>query len=196
MPLAVTLCLDDETAVGVERMWRALEEQTGDDDDALRLGYPPHLTLAIIPDAPVTAHIEKAVFDLVDNWDALPLTLAGFGVFPTSSPVIWLAPVVTKLLLACNETLCAALVPNPIDPHYCPGAWVPHVTLSQGTRSVARAVEVASSVWRGPIRGWADRIDLVRFHLVKILCSKALRITGGVADVTKAFGITPGVQNS
>jgi hypothetical protein len=34
------------------------------------------------------------------------------------------------------------------------------------------------SVWRGPIRGWADRVDLVQFHPLEILLSKALRFTG------------------
>jgi 2'-5' RNA ligase len=122
--------------------------------------------------------------------------LAGFGVFPVSPPVIWVAPVVTEQLLARHATLYAALVPNSVDPHYHPGAWVPHVTLSQGAQSVAHAIEVASSVWPGPIRGCGDRVDLVRFRPVEILCSKALRHTGGMVDVLRAFGTTSGVQNS
>jgi 2'-5' RNA ligase len=173
MPLAVTLRLDDKTAVPVERMWRALAEQTGD-DDALQLGYAPHLTLAVLPGANEIAEIEKASFELADNWDALPFTLAGFGIFPARSPAIWIAPVATEPLLARHEALCAALAPNPIDPHYRPGAWVPHITLSQGVRRVGPAVEAALSFWSGPIRGWADKVDLVRFRPVEILRSKTL----------------------
>jgi hypothetical protein len=54
---------------------------------------------------------------------------------------------------------------------------------------------VASSVWRGPIRGWADKVDLVRFRPIEILCSKALRHTGGTVDASRPFGTTSGVQN-
>src|SRR5689334_819472 len=68
------------------------------------------------------------------------------------------------------------------ESYYCPGAWVPHITLSHGTRSVARAIEVASSLWSGPIKGWADRVDLVRFHPVEVLRSKILRSTSAAAD--------------
>jgi 2'-5' RNA ligase len=195
MPLAVTLHLDDETAVAVERMWRALAEQGGD-DDALRLGYAPHLTFAVMPDAPANADIEKAAFDLADNWDALPLTLASFGVFPASPPAVCVAPVVTEQLLAHHANLHAALLSNPIDPHYHSGAWVPHVTLSQGASSVARVIDGASSVWCGPIRGWGDRVDLVRFRPVKILRSTAPPNTAGAVDTSQSSGTTVGVHNS
>jgi 2'-5' RNA ligase len=191
MPLAITLRLDDETAAAVERLWRALAEQTGD-DDAMRLGYAPHITLAVIPDVDAIADVEKTMFELADGWDALPLTLAGLGVFPASPPVIWAAPVATEPLLTRQTALHDALAPNFVDPYYRPGMWVPHVTLSDNPRSVTRALEVALSVWSGPVRGWTDRVDLVRFRPVEILFSKALpRVTGW-----QAFGITPALRNS
>jgi 2'-5' RNA ligase len=195
MPLAVTLRLDGETAVSVERIWQALAEQSGD-DDALRLGYAPHLTLTIIPDADAITEVEKAVFELTDRWDALPLTLAGLGVFPAPSPVIWLAPVATEPLLARHEALYTALLPHPINPDYRPRAWVPHVTLSRGTRWVGRAVEVALSVWSGPIRGWGDRVDLVRFQPVEILRSQPLLLTTKARDGPQAIGTTTASRNS
>jgi 2'-5' RNA ligase len=193
MPLAVTLRLDDETAAAVKRMWHALAEQTGD-DDALRLGYAPHLTLALMPDDSSAADAERVVLDLAGTWNALPLTLAGFGVFPASPPVIWVAPVVTGSLLAYQSALHAALHPIPIDAHYHVGAWVPHVTLTQGAKSSARAVEAVSSVWSGPIGGIGDRVELVRFHPVEILCSTVLR--RGAADVGPASGRSDDMRNS
>jgi hypothetical protein len=55
MPLAAALRLDDAAAAPVSALWRALAE-AGVDDDCLRLGYPPHVTLAVWPDdAPVGA---------------------------------------------------------------------------------------------------------------------------------------------
>lgn len=175
VPYAVTLRLDDDAAARVERMWRALADQAGD-DDALRLGYPPHITLAVLPDTVPAEALEGSALRVVRSWDALPVVIAGFGVFPGTPPVVWAAPVVTERLLARHGTLHAALAPFPIDPHYRPGAWVPHVTLSkEGRSTAARAIEIAASAWDGPIRGLLDRADLVRFRPVSVLCSEALR---------------------
>jgi hypothetical protein len=63
MAFAVTLRLDDETAAPVEQSWRALADRTGD-DDALRLGYAPHLTFAVLPDSIAIAAIKEVVFEL------------------------------------------------------------------------------------------------------------------------------------
>ena len=46
MPFAATLRPDDATAAPVVAMWRALAEG-GVDDDRLRLGYLPDVTLAV-----------------------------------------------------------------------------------------------------------------------------------------------------
>jgi 2'-5' RNA ligase len=178
VPYAVTLRLDAAAAVRVELMWRALADQGGD-DDALRLGYAPHVTLAVLPDTAPAEAVEDAVFRVARTWDELPVVLAGLGVFPGTPPVIWAAPVVTERLLARHGTLHAALAPFPVHPHYRPEAWVPHVTLSQQGRSPAgRAVERAASAWDGPIKGRLDRLDLVEFLPVNVLRSAALRPSG------------------
>jgi 2'-5' RNA ligase len=92
MPLAVTLRLDDAAAAAVVAMWRALAEG-GVDDDCLRLGYPPHVTLAVWPDgAPAGTLLAAAVERFGAEWGALPATLAGFGVFPGAPAVVWAAP--------------------------------------------------------------------------------------------------------
>jgi hypothetical protein len=52
--------LDAEAADRVRRLWQALAEQAGA-DDAIRLGYVPHLTLAVLPgEAPISA-VEEAM---------------------------------------------------------------------------------------------------------------------------------------
>jgi 2'-5' RNA ligase len=175
MPYAVTLRLDEEAAIPVERIWRALAEQLGD-DDAIRLSYAPHITLAVLTDSVEAGEIERVVFGLVDAWEALPVVLAGLGIFPGQPPVIWAAVTVTELLLARHGALCAALAPHVIDPHYRPGSWVPHVTLSQhGRSSASLAIDIATSAWHGPIIGKVDKIDLVKFHPARILHSEVLR---------------------
>src|SRR5688572_22548207 len=107
MPYAVTLRLDEDAAARVQRIWRALAGQAGD-DGALRLGYGPHLTLALLPDGIAAATVAKAAFALAHAWGPLPITLAGLGVFPGDPPVVWAAPVVTEALLARHAALHAA----------------------------------------------------------------------------------------
>jgi 2'-5' RNA ligase len=174
----VTLRLDDSAAASVERIWRVLADHTGD-NDVLRLGYAPHITLAVLPDVVSAEVIEEVTFPVASTWDAIPIVLAGLGVFPGTPPVVWAAPIVTESLLARHDALLAALAPFRVHPHYLPGAWVPHVTLSQqGLSPAGRAIDVAASVWEGPINGQLDRIDLVKFHPAYVLRTQALQPSG------------------
>ena len=175
MPYAVTLPLDIPAAKRIQRMWHTLTEQTGA-DDAIRLGYVPHLTFAVLPDIAPVIEIEEVVFRVAGHWAPLSVTLAGLGIFPGTPPVIWAAPVVTKSLLANHAVLLESLAPFTVHPQYEAGHWVPHVTLSlDGPSSVARAVEVMTSAWDGPICARLERVELVRFRPVEILRSQTLR---------------------
>lgn len=174
MPLAVTLRLDAEGAAPIEALWRGLAE-AGVDDDCLRLGYPPHLTLGIwSEEAAPTAVLEAAMLRLAEEWPALPVAFSGLGVFPGTPALLYAAPVPNAALLACHTALAAALPGMDCYPHYRPGHWVPHATLGQ-TASAARAVEVLLPLWPGPMRGRLDRLELVRFRPVEVLRSLALR---------------------
>ncbi len=130
MPLAVTLRLDDAAAAPILAMWRALAEG-GVDDGCLRLGYPPHVTLAVWPEEAPVEPLAAAVGRFGAEWGALPVALAGFGVFPGAPAVLWAAPVVTGALLARHAALVAAVPDTPCHPHYQPGRWMLHVTLGQ-----------------------------------------------------------------
>src|SRR3712207_1159984 len=112
MPLAVTLRLDDAAASPVAAMWRALGG-SGVDDDCLRLGYPPHVTLAVWSDAAPIEPLAAAVDRFGAEWGALPVALAGLGVFPGAPAVVWAAPVVTEALLARQAALVAAVPEAP-----------------------------------------------------------------------------------
>jgi len=177
MLYAVTLPLDVFAAKRIQRMWHMLAEQTGN-DDAIRLGYAPHITLAVLPDTAPVTEIEEAVFRVAGNWTPFSMVLAGLGVFPGASSVIWAAPVVTTGLLASHASLCERLAPFTVHPHYQPGHWMPHVTLSQeGPSSAARAIEVITSTWDGPICARLERVELVKFQPVEILRSQVFRTT-------------------
>ena len=174
MPYAVTLPLHAEATARIRQMWCALAEHAGA-DDAIRLGYVPHITLAVLPDDAPISDVEKAVSRVVGDWTAFSVVLAGFGVFPGTPPVVWAVPVVTAALLARHALLCAALGSFGIHPHYHPGHWVPHVTLSQESPSSARAIEVVTSMWDGPIITRLEKVELVRFLPVTVLRSHPLK---------------------
>ena len=167
MPFAATLLLDDAAAAPISAMWRALAEG-GVDDDRLRLGYPPHVTLAVWPEEAPVESLVAAVERFGAAWDALPFAPAGFGVFPGAPAVLWVAPVVTGATLARQAELVEAVPDAPCHPLYRPGQWVPHVTLGQ-TAFPGRALEVLAPLWREARSGRLHRIELVRFRPVSVL---------------------------
>lgn len=172
MPYAATLVLDDAAAAPVVAMWRALAE-AGVDDDCLRLGYQPHVTLAVWPDGAPVGSLAAAVDRFGAEWGAFPVDLAGFGVFPGSPAVVWAAPVATETLLARQAALVAAAGTPPHE-HYRPGRWMPHVTLGR-TDAPGRAVEVLAPLWRGALSGRFRSLEVVGFRPVVVLRSLPLR---------------------
>lgn len=96
--------------------------------------------------------------------------------------MLWVAPVVTAALLGHHARLHAALSGLAGHPHYRPGAWVPHVTLSgDGSLSPAAALGALLPRWTGPLDGKADAVELVRLHPVEVLWRRALPAVGKAA---------------
>ena len=172
MPFAITLCFDPMSAVSIEGMWRKLASD-GIDADRDQLGYAPHITLAIYPDETPLKRLRTALEDTSQNWEALPVSLCGLGAFPGDNTVLWAVPVVTPALLARHQAIQTALPDLKVHAHYRPGAWVPHVTLSGALPDPRPALRALLSSWE-PVRGFLDRVELVRFRPVEVLYSSAL----------------------
>ena len=102
--------------------------------------------------------------------DALPVELAGLGVFPGSPAAVWAAPVVTETLLARQAALATGVPDARCHGHCEHGRWAPHVR-SGHAEAPGRAVEVPAPLWRGPLRGRLDQLELVRFRPVAVLRS-------------------------
>jgi 2'-5' RNA ligase len=176
MPFAITLRLDPISAVPIEAMWRKLAAD-GIDADRDQLGYAPHITLAIYPDDTPVKRLRTALEDTVRNWEALPVSLTGLGVFPGAATILWVVPVVTPELLARHQAIQIALSDLQVHAHYRPGAWVPHVTLSGALSDPGPALAALLPNWR-PLAGFLDRVDLVRFRPVEVLHSSACGRSG------------------
>lgn len=175
MPYAVALRLDAASAAPIEAMWRALAE-AGLHEDSLALGYPPHVTLSIHPDTADTGRITAAMAACAAGWDAMELRIASFGVFTTPMPVLFLAPVVTPMLLLRHQALAEALSELPCDPHYRAGAWVPHITLAKSSPAnhpgwMGQAIDHLAPLWSGLRPGRMERLELVHFRPVTVLQS-------------------------
>jgi 2'-5' RNA ligase len=170
MPYALALRLDAALAARVEAMQRGLDAGS----PQTRPAYPPHLTLALYQDDIPIDTMLSLLPDVVEEWDALRISLAGLGVFPADG-VIWAAPVVTAALLDRHARLHAALGDFLCHPDYRPGSWMPHVTLNEhGRPSPDDVLRAIIPLWTGPIVGRGDRLELVRFHPVELLWSHLL----------------------
>jgi len=173
MPLAIALRLDLNSGSVFEEMWRALAV-AGIDADRHQLGYAAHITLAIYPDETPIEQLRSGLARVAGSWRVLPVTMAGFGVFPGASSILWAAPIVSSELLARHAELQSALTGLPVHPHYRSGTWVPHVTLSGALRDPGRALAVLIPRWQ-PVSGILDQLDLVRFRPVEELHSYRLQ---------------------
>jgi len=98
MAYAVTLRLDEEAAARVRALWALLSAE-GFANHAARLGYEPHLTLALLDDASDAARLGQTVSDISADWRALRLSLSAVAAFPAERAALWLAPTVTAPLL-------------------------------------------------------------------------------------------------
>ncbi|WP_306028517.1 2'-5' RNA ligase family protein [Stappia sp. MMSF_3263] len=178
MPLAITLRIDDPDAASVTTIWETLLAG-GMEATRRNFAYAPHLTLAILPDAPDE---EDAIADtlagVAGHCAPLALTLSGPGIFPGPPAVVHLAPVPRRELLDLHQDLDATLAAR--HPglaragHYLPGAFVPHVTLCEATEDPAAAIPavLAGSAW--PLRLRASRLELVRFHPARVVAGFAM----------------------
>jgi 2'-5' RNA ligase len=167
VPYAITLRLDAKASGLVAAMWEALAAK-GASDDSLRTLYPPHVTLAVLPDNADQARLSSTAREFAAKWRALPITLGSLGLFPGTPAVLFLAPVVTRELLAMHAGTLSSLTGEPIDPHYTADRWVPHVTL-------AKDLTTPELVPFGlPIDTILDKIEVVRFRPVEILTSHDL----------------------
>jgi 2'-5' RNA ligase len=172
MPFAITMPLDAQSATRVVALWRHLAD-AGCCDGMLRLGYPPHLTMAICPDHTPQPKLRSALAQIARSCAATPLTLASLGTFTGPPATLFLAPVVTAELLALHATTLAALAAAEVSPHYRRGCWVPHVTLAEELPAPGTAVAALAGISL-PIPARVERVELVRFRPVRVLAALAL----------------------
>jgi hypothetical protein len=162
----VELRFDEDLAERVRALRQALE-RIGAGSFGPGGAPVPHISLAVYDDE---AEIDAAAAgDLVAELAALgargEIAFASLGVFPTEENVLFLAPVVTPALLdlhAAYHALANRLGAT-CRPHYLPGRWVPHCTLSMlgPIAAVQDGLGHLAARWR-PLRGVVRSAALIR----------------------------------
>jgi 2'-5' RNA ligase len=172
MPYAITLRLDAKAASCVVAMWEELAAR-GVSDDAIRLGYPPHLTLAVLPDGTDESRLLTTTRQIAARWQALLVSFASIGLFPGERATLFLAPVVTPELLGRHAALLSSLACEIVDSYYRAGHWVPHVTLASDLAYPIAAVAMPGPL-RLPIAAVLNTLEVLRFRPVQVLASYRL----------------------
>jgi len=132
--LGVVLLFDDQAERSLVALWQRLE----------LLGVPtlatqthgrhvPHLTYSVLAPAVTETAVLEAL-ERLPRHGPTPLPLHGLGTFPGG--IAWLAPAPTADLAARQAGVVAALTEAglAVHPHYRPGTWVPHCTISTQAR--------------------------------------------------------------
>jgi 2'-5' RNA ligase len=132
--LALEMGLDSEADFAVRDLWSWLEQ----------LGVPslqghvpsirPHLSLSVTDDADgLRRHAPGLALPGVET----DIEMAAVALFPADPPVLVLAVAPAPELVALHARVSAALAAAEVDvwPHYRPGTWLPHCTLSMGVPS-------------------------------------------------------------
>ncbi|UJW86792.1 2'-5' RNA ligase family protein [Devosia sp. SL43] len=171
MAYAFCLLLDEGTDASVRSLWQALVT-AGAGDHMLQLGYPPHLSLAVLDEEPPREVVDMA-FASVAGGRSIELTLGPARRFEGTT-IAWLAVEAGDALRDLHRSLSETLPTDAVREHYRPAVWTPHVTL-QITGDVDRALAIADAAWPEPVQARFTAVELVQFPPVTVLKSVALR---------------------
>lgn len=165
MALAVTAILDQELSDLIDGLRSTIQS---DSDVEPRPSYPPHITLAVFEAGISPDYLTERLAKLCGDVASFSVANSHFGVFPGKPRYVFLAPVVTKVLLNLHEQVVAALPEKLIHQHHASGCWVPHITLAsvrEDAIGVLDTILCNLNEYRGKVVG----LDLVRFPPVEIL---------------------------
>jgi hypothetical protein len=142
-----------------------------------RLGDRPHVSLAVLEQAPVQRCID-VVRRFAETQSAFHASFAAFGAFPTSPGVVYLTPTPSAALLDAHRRMHLQLseLGASIHEHYMPDGWIPHSTI--GFELSSKEVAIALSWLHGnfkPLDGTYSSIGVIEFPPVKQLDTFALR---------------------
>ena len=176
MGYAIELFYDDASERAVRDIWDGLGAALGK-PSLSEIGARPHVSLAVYDDGLETTDFPERLLEFARSIDPFDFMLSSLGTFPGQEGVVFLAPVVTRRLLAVHKQFHEVFLKQASSgtAYYLPGFWVPHCTVAidlsaaEVTAAVAYCREASQ-----PISGRFQEIGLVEFRPVKELITCGL----------------------
>lgn len=161
MPYAIELYLDNKSSEIIKSIREDLRSSKINVDE----GTDPHITLAIYDNFKLDIFTEK-LKQFSDRLSSEDVTFSSMGIFVLERPVLFLAPVVTKILLSIHSDFYGYFKKynEKAWDYYKPGSWVPHCTL--GIELTWEMVKRANDIIKDltlPIHGRLEKIGILEF---------------------------------
>ena len=176
MGYAIELFYDDASERAVRDIWDGLGAALGK-PSLSELGARPHVSLAVYGDGLDTNGFPERLLEFARSIDPFDFMLSSLGTFPGQEGVVFLAPVVTRRLLAVHARFHEVFSKheNAGMSYYLPGNWVPHCTVAidLSAAEVTAALAHCRKAFQ-PISGRFQEIGLVEFRPVKELITCGL----------------------
>jgi len=170
MAYSVDLALSATTAAVIDMVCDRLEEDPKI-ETYRRLGTAPHVSLGVYDNVDVRRFGDAAAA-FARTISPISVHLGAIGVFCHETSVLFIAPVVTGELLALHERFHREFEAfnETCWNYYCPGNWVPHITLAMNLSAapLADAITKVAPIWREH-DATLDRLRFVShppFHLL------------------------------
>ena len=143
MALALEMGLDPGADRAIRDLWSRLEQLGVPSLEGHVPSIRPHLSLTVTDDADRLRE-QAPVLALLGV--ETEIEMAAVSLFPADPPVLVLAVAPTPELVALHARVSAGLAAAGVDiwPHYRPGTWLPHCTLSMAVPANALAEALAA----------------------------------------------------
>ena len=176
MAYAVNLFFDPETELAVRKIRDGMAEALGKPGLSENLSRP-HVSLGVYEDGADAAGFSAKLREFAETAEPFDFRLSSLGTFPGNQGVVFLAPVVSRRLLAVHGRFHESFAPYEqfAWPYYLPGNWVPHCTLAMNLAAseVKEAMARAHEGFQGQ-SGRFQEIGLVEFFPVRDVCTHPL----------------------
>ena len=170
MGYAVELFLEDAAAGAIRELFELTNSLMS------RLEASPHVSLSVFDNVD-TPKLVDVVRSFAGETHAFNIRLSSIGLFPGEENVVFLAPVVTTELLTLHKRFHARLETAGLrsEPHYLPGAWVPHCTITM-EEPLPRTLDTIRAIHAKKVLGeyLVSHIHVVEFRPVVSLASFGL----------------------
>lgn len=168
MPFAAVLYFDQKNEQEFLSVWRSLSRKklsANLEEAEIR----PHITLAVFDELDCRP-CESELARIAHVTRSISFQVTHFGLFTNPEPVVFAAPIFTKMLFNLHKQIHNALLVNAKNPwkFYQPDQWVPHCTLAIGfsLKNIGKIIHECMAI-NLPMLVQATQVGIVEFQPMK-----------------------------